>query len=55
MIPRGIGQFQKQAGQNAGHLRSNIPLDGELVELILSWHGLPVETKIMVIRHFHDL
>ena len=27
----------------------------ELVELILSWHELPEETKILVSRHFHDL
>ena len=45
----------KAGGAECGPLEIEIPLDAELVELILSWHELPEETKILVSRHFHDL
>ncbi|MCH2516281.1 MAG: hypothetical protein MK134_12175, partial [Dehalococcoidia bacterium] len=45
----------KAGGAECGPLEVEIPLDAELVELILSWHELPEETKILVSRHFHDL
>ena len=45
----------KAGGAECGPLEVEIPLDVELVELILSWHELPEETKILVSRHFHDL
>jgi len=45
----------KSGGAECGPLEIEIPPDAELVELILSWHELPEETKILVSRHFHDL
>ena len=45
----------KAGGAECGPLEVEVPLDAELVELILSWHELPEETKILVSRHFHDL
>ena len=45
----------KTGGAECGPLEVEIPLDAELVELILSWHELPEETKILVSGHFHDL
>ena len=45
----------KAGGAECGPLEVEIPLGAELVELILSWHELPEETKILVSRHFHDL
>ena len=45
----------KAGGVECGPLEIEIPLDAELVELILSWHELPEETKMLVSRHFHDL
>ena len=45
----------KAGGAKCGPLEVEVPLDAELVELILSWHELPEETKILVSRHFHDL
>jgi hypothetical protein len=45
----------KAGGAECGPLEVEIPLDAELVELILSWHALPEETKILVSRHFHAL
>ena len=45
----------KAGGAECGPLEVEIPLDTELVELILSWHELPEETKILVSRHFHAL